>query len=62
MGFKDICLDFQRRINEKFLNETWVFLKRCLLGFILVAMAVAGPFVAKSVIIWVRRYTHLPRA
>lgn len=49
VAFKDVCFDFQKLLDRKFFNETWAFLKRCAIGFILISVAVAGPFIAKSI-------------
>lgn len=47
-GFKELYLDFQKKIDLGFFKDTAVFLKRCVFGFILMSAVVAGPFVAKS--------------
>lgn len=48
-GFKDVYLDFQKRMDPEFFLETVRFLKRCVFGLIVTTAMVGGPFIAKSI-------------
>lgn len=48
LGFKEIGWGFHDILDKDFFHQTRHFLKRCILGLILVFSAVGGPFVLKS--------------